>query len=137
VKAIVSLAGSPFLQADEGSHRPVLAMVGSLDTGGEGTEATQFIYQHVGSATKAQVTFANADHYIFQWSCADAPGLADLGFFGVCSDSAWDMARTHDLTNHFVAAFLLATLKGDTDATAVLAPEAVQFPGITYETTGF
>jgi hypothetical protein len=39
--------------------------------------------------------------------------------------------------NHFVIAFLLAELKGDTEATKALAPENVTFPGIQYETTGF
>ena len=45
------------------------------------------------------------------------------------------MDRAHDLTNHFATAFLLSVLKGDAQAAAALAPEAVQFPGITYETT--
>jgi hypothetical protein len=31
------------------------------------------------------------------------------------------MDRAHDLINHFTTAFLLATLKGDTDAAAALA----------------
>ncbi len=43
----------------------------------------------------------------------------------------------HDLVNHFVVAFLLNQLKGDLDAAAALAPEAVSFPGITYEAQGF
>jgi hypothetical protein len=47
------------------------------------------------------------------------------------------MSRAHDLANHFTTAFLLATLKGDQDAAAALAANAVSFPGITYETTGF
>jgi hypothetical protein len=47
------------------------------------------------------------------------------------------MNRAHDLINHFVTAFLLAELYDDTDAAAALAPDAVTFPGITYEMTGF
>ncbi len=139
VRTVVSLAGSPLIQEDglKEVTVPLLAMVGSLDTAGQGAEATEFIYQQVGSATKAQVIFANAEHYIFQWSCADAVGLADLGFFPVCSDSVWEMSRAHDLINHFTTAFLLATLKDDADAAAALSPDAVSFPGITYETQGF
>lgn len=47
------------------------------------------------------------------------------------------MDRAHDLVNHFTAAFLLSVLIGDTDAAAVLAPDAVAFPGITYTATRF
>ena len=57
--------------------------------------------------------------------------------FFCCADPVWDVDRAHDLIDHFVTAFLLAELYGDTDAAAVLAPAAVQFPGIEYETTGF
>jgi hypothetical protein len=63
--------------------------------------------------------------------------MVDVGMFWFCSDEVWDMLRAHDLTNHFVTAFFLATLKDDTEAAAALAPDAVQFPGITYKTTGF
>jgi hypothetical protein len=45
------------------------------------------------------------------------------------------MDRAHDLTNHFVTAFLLAQLYEDADAAAALAPDAVTFPGVRYETT--
>ena len=51
--------------------------------------------------------------------------------------AVWDMNHTLDLINHFTTAFLLATLKGDTGAAAALAPDAVSFPGIQYEATGF
>jgi len=61
----------------------------------------------------------------------------EIDFWWMCIDSIWDRDRTNDLTNHFTTAFLLATLKGDADAAAALAPEAVQFPGITYETVGY
>lgn len=47
------------------------------------------------------------------------------------------MDRAHDLINHFATAFLLAELYGDEDAATALAPEAVVFPGITYEATGY
>lgn len=54
-----------------------------------------------------------------------------------CFDAVWDMTRVHDLTNHFATAFLTAELYEDEAAAAVLAPDAVQFPGIEYQTTGF
>ena len=54
-----------------------------------------------------------------------------------CTDPVWDMDRAHDLTNHFATAFLLAELKGDAEAVKALTPENVDFPGISYETTGY
>jgi hypothetical protein len=47
------------------------------------------------------------------------------------------MDRAHDLIDHFTTAFLLTELYGDEDAAAALFPEAVTFPGITYETIGY
>lgn len=139
VKVAVSLSGSPLIQAEglQAIGVPLLAMVGTLDTAGEGLVATQQIFEGAGSAQKALVTFENASHYIFNWNCKNVPALIELGFYGVCSDSVWDMDRTYDLANHFVTAFLLDVLKGDAEAAAALAPEAVAFPGITYEAQGF
>jgi hypothetical protein len=49
----------------------------------------------------------------------------------------WDRSRAHDLINHFTTAFLLAELKHDDAAAAALAPGAVAFPAVTYETSGY
>lgn len=75
----------------------------------------------------------NADHVI----SGDCPPAWDAFAFPMCSDSVWDLDRAHDLIDHFVVAFLLAEFYDDADAAAALAPDAVQFPGISYETTGF
>ena len=82
---------------------------------------------------KTAVWLENADH-MFSMSCSPA---WEATMFNVCFDPVWDMNRTHDLTDHFVAAFLLAEFYGDADAAAALAPDAVQFPGIDYKTTSF
>jgi predicted dienelactone hydrolase len=139
VKAVVSIAGSPIIQ-NEGLREvtaPLLDLVSRLDTGGEGAQSARDIYENVSSSQKALVTFANAEHIVFNWQCDVLPGFVELGFFTSCSDPVWDMSRAHGLANHFTTAFLLVTLKGDTDAAAALAPDAASFPGITYETTGF
>jgi hypothetical protein len=47
------------------------------------------------------------------------------------------MDRAHDLLDHFVTAFLLGELYGDAEVAAALSPEAVNLPGIIYETTGY
>jgi predicted dienelactone hydrolase len=138
VKAVVSLAavGYLFQAADlKDVSVPLLAMVGTADWVGQ--DQTDFIYENVSSMEKALVTFKEANHFVFQWRCADIPALVDMGFYGVCSDPVWDMDRAYDLTDHFVTAFFLATLKGDTDAEAALAPDAVFFPGVAYEAEGF
>ena len=86
---------------------------------------------------KTQVLFEDANHFIFNVDCANAPWLVEMGVFWACSDSVWDVERAHDLINHFATAFLLAELYGDEDAAAALAPDSVNFPGIMYETTGY
>jgi predicted dienelactone hydrolase len=89
------------------------------------------------TAPKTQILFEDAGHMVFFFECADATWLIDMGLSYVCSDAVWDMARAHDLTNHFVTAFFLMELYGDEEAAAALTPDAVSFPGITYETTGY
>jgi predicted dienelactone hydrolase len=94
-------------------------------------------YDALGSQPKAEVILKDGGHTMFGDSCTLAPWLVDFGLFWMCSDSVWEMDRAHDLVNHFTTAFLLSTLKGDADAAAALTPDAVQFPGIEYRTTGF
>ena len=95
-------------------------------------------YDYLSSDNKTLLVFTGGGPAIFGDSCSATPWLSDdWGLFDLCSDPVWDMDRTHDLANHFTTAFLLAEFYGDEDAAAALAPDAVQFPGITYETTGF
>jgi hypothetical protein len=74
---------------------------------------------------------------IFGSTCKALPFYTEIGFYGLCSDPVWDMDRAHDLINHFTTAFLLAELKQDADAAAALAPDGVNFIGVTYEAMGF
>jgi hypothetical protein len=96
-----------------------------------------YVYENLGRTMKSLVMFEDADHSIFADSCNAASWLIEAGIFWACSDPVWDMDRAHDLINHFTTAFLLAVLYEDADAAAALAPDAVAFPGITYEATGF
>ncbi|HRF96886.1 MAG TPA: hypothetical protein PLZ51_16880, partial [Aggregatilineales bacterium] len=113
---------------------PMMSLFGSVDP-----EIRWFpaAYENVSSVQKAQVVFNDAGHGIFYNQCEAFPYILDYGFYWACSDPVWDLARTQDLTNHFVTAFLLATLYGDVDAVATLVPDAVSFPGITYKAEGF
>lgn len=114
---------------------PTMLMVGSLDE--FAATFAQPIYEHLGSEKKALITFENADHMIFITQCADIPWIIDTSGYWFCADAVWDMDRTHDLTKHFTTAFLLAELKGDTEAAAALASENVDFPGIGYKATAY
>lgn len=116
---------------------PVMAMGSTLDTGAPYPWGTPLTYESISSTTKALVAFENAEHMIFSSSCEALTLYADIGFYPLCSDTVWDMDRAHDLISHFTTAFLLAELYHDADAAAVLAPEAVHFPGVTYEAEGF
>ncbi len=86
-----------------------------------------------GSPVKIMVTLEHAGHVVLG-RCSPAMAAAPANF-GNCFDPVWDKDRANDLADHFVTAFLLAEMYGDADAAAALAPDAVQFPGITYETT--
>ncbi len=130
VDAVVALAPDNHLFGPDGSALmtlPVMVLAPELDP--------FWVYDDLGSESKSLVVFENAAHMLFGNGCAAAPFMAEIGFAAFCSDPVWDMDRAHDLINHLVTAFLLAELKGDADAAAVLAPEAVQFPGVSYETT--
>lgn len=140
VDAIISMAGDSYLFDQAGLAEitvPVLAMGGTADTGTPFDWGVGPTFANVSSPQKVLVAFEGAEHAIFANGCEVMPWLVDIDFWWMCIDSIWDRDRTNDLTNHFATAFLLATLKGDTDAAAALAPEAASFPGITYETVGY
>jgi predicted dienelactone hydrolase len=117
-------------------HVPTLVMTGSGDTLNIPERCAYPIYEHLGSAKKSLITFANADHMIFCNHYRDTPWMLPDNFWA-CADPVWDMDRAHDLICHFTTAFLLAELKGDAEATNALATENVAFPGITYATTAY
>ncbi|MBL8156806.1 MAG: hypothetical protein JNM70_21695 [Anaerolineae bacterium] len=116
---------------------PTLVIASSADSANVPEFSSYPIYEHLGSSSKARVVFANADHPIARDQCSATPWLVDIGIFWLCSDPVWDKNRAQDLVNHFTTAFLLDVLKGDKEAHAALAPDAVSFPGITYTAEGF
>ncbi|MBN1966456.1 MAG: hypothetical protein JW910_17530 [Anaerolineae bacterium] len=140
IDAVVSLmpgGGSVFV-SEEGYANvelPVLFMRSGNDEMAIPAYNVNPAWQYSGSASRTLVTLENAGHVI-AGQCSPAV-TATPAFFPSCSDPVWDVDRAHDLIDHFATAFLLAELYGDQDAAAALAPDAVQFPGIGYETTGF
>jgi predicted dienelactone hydrolase len=140
VDAIVPMAGDAYQFDPAGLAEidiPVLAMGGTLDTGTPYHWGTLRTYEHVSSDRKVQVGFENAEHMIFGSTCNVLPFYTQVGFDTGCIDHVWDMARAHDLINHFTTAFLLAELKGDRDAAAALSPDLAAFPGVRYAAQGF
>ena len=116
---------------------PALVMIGDHDMFLPYDSFGPPTYEAISGEPKAFVTFEDGNHMLFSNACAANPWIVDAGWYFACSDSVWDMDRAHDLINHFTTAFLLAELYDDADAAAALSPDAVTFPGITYETTGF
>jgi hypothetical protein len=118
---------------------PAMVVVGSADSVvvPEFEFYKSLAYDSLGSATKSFVVFENGDHLLWHNTCRDWPWLLEDNPESICHDLVWDMDRAHDLLNHFVTAFLLATLNDEPGAAAALAPAAASFPGITYELTGF
>jgi predicted dienelactone hydrolase len=140
VDAIVPLAPVVTLFGGGGLDNvtiPVLLMVGSADSDVGPGLIYRKAFEVLPAASKTRIVFENAEHLLFMNNCTAQPGMAEGGFFVVCSDPVWDMDRAHDLVNHLATAFLQAELKGDAEAAAALAPEVVKFPGVMYETTGY
>ncbi len=138
VDAIVPLAPWAIFFTSGGAKPitvPTLMMAGSGDTLLPIDRNAAAIYPELSSQNKILALFDDADHGIFA-NKSDAYLLAH-DWYEFTSDRVWDMDRAHDLINHFTTAFLLDVLKGDKDAAAVLAPDQVSFPGITYQAQGF
>ncbi len=137
VDAVVSISPGPVFSADSFANVsvPTLMLVGSQDPFPTLYDSAVTDYQSLPTSPKGLVVFQNAGHSYAVGVCND--WLVSYGWYSLCSDTVWDMARSHDLTDQFVTAFLLDVLKGDTDTHAALAPDNVSFPGITYQAQGF
>ncbi|MEZ4867048.1 MAG: hypothetical protein R3C14_37340 [Caldilineaceae bacterium] len=139
VDAIIALAPGAQFYGAEGLatlHVPTLLVEGGLDWYASGATANYAPYTLMPANLKTHLVFKEADHGIYLNGCATMPGLLAQGM-AFCADAVWDVDRAHDLLDHVAAAFLLAELKGDTEAAKALAPENVTFPGIQYETTAY
>lgn len=140
VDAIVPLAGDAYLFDEAGLAEitvPVLAIGGTADTDTPYLWGTQPTYEFVSSPRKARIALQDAGHMIFTGTCTAVPWYAGPVTDEFCADAVWDREQAHELIKHFTTAFLLAELKQDAGATAVLAPEVVAFPGINYDAQGY
>jgi predicted dienelactone hydrolase len=140
VDAVVSLAGDAFFFGQEGLSEitvPVMAMGGTADVDSPFLWGTQPTYEFTTGQPRAKFALQDAEHMIFTGLCESTPWV--LKFFSAefCSDSTWDRAYAHTLTENFVTAFLLSTLMQDQNAASSLSPQDVDFMGIDYEATGY
>ena len=140
VDAVIALASGLWAIGTDGIQGvsvPTLFVIGGADNAvGPGYWPYE-PFANVASERKAQVVLDHAGHMVFWEDCEDFPGMADLGWHFACMEAVWDKDRAHDLINHFATAFLLTELKADTEAAQSLAPDAVTFSGIEYESEGY
>jgi predicted dienelactone hydrolase len=142
VDAVVPMAGDAFFFGQPGLAEiavPVMAIGGTADEDSPYTWGTYPTYEYASSPAKVRIALEGAQHMIFTGPCEAVPLLMRLRLVSgeFCADPGWDRYYAHDLVNHFTTAFLLAELKGDADAAAALAPDAVGFDGMTYEAQGY
>jgi predicted dienelactone hydrolase len=140
VDAIVPLAPGPQHFGADGLATvrvPTLLVESGLDWYAAAANAAYAPYTLLPDGPKTRLLFELGDHFLYLNDCATMPAQVEQGLGSFCADAVWDMARAHDLIDHFVTAFLLAELKGDATAAAALAPENVNFSGIQYETTAY
>ena len=141
VKAIVPMAGDSYQFGQDGLAQievPIMVIGGTADTMTPYEWGSKPAYEFASSEHKALVTFEGGEHTFMMGCTTDMPWLVDTPFYGYANiDPVWDRERSLDLTNYFLTAFLLAELKGDAEAAAALAPEAVSFPGISYQAEGY
>jgi predicted dienelactone hydrolase len=135
IKALVPLApGGIQLFGEEGVagvQLPMLIIVGAGDTVTPPEDDAFVLFEEAQSPEKYLIVLEHANHYIFVDECGEL--ALRLGFFESCSDDVWDMARAHDLINHFATAFLRVQLYDDAEAAQALDSETVDFPAVRYE----
>ncbi|MCE7983099.1 MAG: alpha/beta fold hydrolase [Caldilinea sp. CFX5] len=141
VTAIVPMASDSYLFDKAGLAKitiPMMAIGGTADTATPYDWGVRPAYDYASSARKTLVTFEGAEHTITTPTCESFPWMEET-LYGpwFCFDPVWDKDRGLDLIHHLSTAFLLAELKGDTEAAKALAPANVTFPGIQYETTAY
>lgn len=101
---------------------PLLIMSGDLDAIAGYETGPRRIFEHAGSTVRYFLTFESAGHGIIP---GPVPAAADKYPYGAIGsrDAVWRAEALAAIQQHFVTAFLDATLKGDAEASAYLAPK--------------
>jgi len=90
---------------------PGLILVGSADAVTPPERDAYLIFERLQAGEKYLADLQNGGHYLFVDECSEL--AVAFGLYPRCSDLVWDMARAHDLINHFATAFLLDVLKDE------------------------
>jgi predicted dienelactone hydrolase len=136
VDAIVPMAGNAFFFGPAGLSEitvPVLAIGGTADADSPYMWATHPTYEYVASTTKIKIALIGADHMIFTGPCEQIPWYLKIFSGEFCADPSWDRTYAHGLVKHFATAFLLAELKHDAEAAALLVQDKIDLPGVDYQ----
>lgn len=121
---MVSLAGDAamFGTADlESITAPLLVMGGTADLDSPYDWSTRLAYDGAASSRKVEVALEGAGHFVFSGECGSVRRIVRLVPTGFCEDPAWERARARAVVRHYVTAFLLSELTGDSDAKGALA----------------
>jgi predicted dienelactone hydrolase len=140
VDAIVPIAGDALFFGQPGLAEiriPVMAIGGTADKDSPFDWGTRPTYEFASSDRKTLVGFIDAGHMIFTGPCERVPWHLKLFSGEFCSDRSWNRTYAHELTKHFVAAFLLAELNDDAAAAGEIARNYIEIIGIDYETVGY
>jgi predicted dienelactone hydrolase len=136
VDAIVPMAGNAFFFGQAGLSEitvPVMAIGGTADADSPYMWGTHPTYEYASSKTKIKIALKDAEHMIFTGPCEKIPWYKIVFSGEFCADQSWDRTYAHGLIKHFTTAFLLAELKHDADAAAVLAQDDIDFQGVDYQ----
>lgn len=140
VKAIVPMAGDAYFFGKAGLAAidvPVLAIGGTHDDDTPFDWGAQPTFDYVSSSKKALLAINGAEHMIFSNPCAPVRWYAKPLAGEFCSDSTLNRYQTHELVRHFVTAFLLMELQGETAVSPALDPNLVHFPTVSYIAEGY
>ena len=140
VDAVVSLAGDAAMFGTAGLAEldaPLLVVGGTADHDSPFDWSSRLAYDSVSSPRKAEVALDGAGHFVFTGDCQSVRRLLTVVPTGFCSDAGWDRERARAVTRHFVAAFLVAELAGESTSSAALSPDLPVVDDVGYRAVGY
>ena len=116
---------------------PLLVVGGTADHDSPFDWSSRLAYDSVSSPRKAEVALEGAGHFVFTGACQSMRRLFTVVPAGFCSDPGWDRERARAVTRHYVAAFLLAELAGESTSAAALSTAVAPVEEVGYRAAGY